>query len=75
MSAKIIDGKAIAAFIKENAAKDAAEITEKIGRKPCLAVIIVGENPASRVYVNNKKKACEACGTADRDGIAGKTAA
>ena len=62
MSAKIIDGKAIAAYIKENAAKDAAELTGKIGRKPCLAVIIVGADPASRVYVNNKKKACEACG-------------
>ena len=62
MSAKIIDGKAIAAFIKENAAKDAAELTKKIGRQPCLAVIIVGEDPASKVYVNNKKKACEACG-------------
>ena len=62
MSAKIIDGKAIATYIKENAAKDAADLTEKIGRKPCLAVIIVGDDPASRVYVNNKKKACEACG-------------
>ena len=62
MSAKIIDGKAIAAYIKENAAKDAAKLTETIGRKPCLAVIIVGEDPASKVYVNNKKKACEACG-------------
>ncbi len=62
MSAKIIDGKAIAAYIKENAAKDAAKLTESIGRQPSLAVIIVGENPASRVYVNNKKKACEACG-------------
>ncbi|MBQ6067648.1 MAG: bifunctional methylenetetrahydrofolate dehydrogenase/methenyltetrahydrofolate cyclohydrolase FolD [Clostridia bacterium] len=62
MSAKIIDGKAIAARIKENAAKDAAEVARAIGRKPCLAVVIVGEDPASRVYVNNKKKACEACG-------------
>ena len=62
MSAKIIDGKAIAAYIKEQATKDAAEVAQAIGRKPCLAVIIVGENPASRVYVNNKKKACEACG-------------
>jgi methylenetetrahydrofolate dehydrogenase (NADP+)/methenyltetrahydrofolate cyclohydrolase len=62
MSANIIDGKAIAAFIKENAAKDAAKLTETLGRRPCLAVIIVGEDPASKVYVNNKKKACEACG-------------
>ncbi len=62
MSANIIDGKAIAAFIKENAAKDAAKLTETLGRRPCLAVVIVGEDPASKVYVNNKKKACEACG-------------
>ena len=62
MSAKIIDGKAIAAYVKEQAAKEAADVSRLIGRKPCLAVVIVGENPASRVYVNNKKKACEACG-------------
>ena len=62
MSAKIIDGKAISAYIKEQAAKDAAEVARVIGRKPCLAVIIVGGDPASRVYVNNKRKACEACG-------------
>ena len=62
MSAKIIDGKAIAARIKETAARDAAALTAEIGRRPCLAVIVVGDDPASRVYVNNKKKACEACG-------------
>ena len=62
MPANIIDGKAIAAYIKENAARDAAALTEKIGRRPCLAVIIVGDDPASRTYVNNKKKACDLCG-------------
>ena len=62
MSAKIIDGKAIAASVKEQAARDAAAVAQAVGRKPCLAVIIVGDDPASRVYVNNKKKACEACG-------------
>lgn len=61
MSAKLIDGKAIAASVKERAAAEAANCAAT-GRAPCLAVILVGEDPASRVYVNNKKKACEACG-------------
>ena len=58
MAAQILDGKALSAKIKENLAE---EIKEK-GIKPGLAVIIVGNDPASRVYVNNKKKACEVCG-------------
>ena len=61
MSAKIINGKEIAAFIKNQAA-EGAEACLRAGRKPCLAVIIVGEDPASQVYVRNKKRACEACG-------------
>lgn len=62
MAAKRIDGKVISAYIKERAGKEAVQVAQILGRKPCLAVIIVGENPASKVYVNNKKKACEACG-------------
>lgn len=58
MAAQILDGKALSAKIKGNLAE---EIKEK-GIKPGLAVIIVGNDPASRVYVNNKKKACEVCG-------------
>lgn len=61
MKAQIIDGKAISAAIKEKAAHEAAELS-KNGRAPCLAVIIVGENPASKIYVRNKHRACEACG-------------
>ena len=61
MSAKIIDGKEIAAAVKAEAA-DEAEKCRAAGRAPCLAVIIVGEDPASKVYVRNKKRACEACG-------------
>ena len=61
MAAKIIDGKEISAYIKEKAAKEAAELA-KTGRAPCLAVIKVGDDPASAVYVNNKKKACALCG-------------
>lgn len=54
----IIDGKAVSAKVKEDIR---AEI-EKEGLEVGLAVIIVGNNQASRVYVNNKKKACEVCG-------------
>ncbi len=61
MDAKIIDGKAISAEIKAEAAKEAAELKRQ-GIMPCLAVVLVGDNSASRVYVNNKKKACEAVG-------------
>ncbi|HBH95602.1 MAG TPA: bifunctional methylenetetrahydrofolate dehydrogenase/methenyltetrahydrofolate cyclohydrolase FolD [Ruminococcaceae bacterium] len=55
---KIIDGKAVSQSVKERVRDEIAEKNLKIG----LAVIIVGNNQASRVYVNNKKKACEFCG-------------
>ncbi|MCI8827493.1 MAG: bifunctional methylenetetrahydrofolate dehydrogenase/methenyltetrahydrofolate cyclohydrolase FolD [Ruminiclostridium sp.] len=56
--ATILDGKALAAKCKENVKKEAAALA----RTPGLAVIIVGDNPASRVYVNSKRKDCEECG-------------
>lgn len=59
--AKIIDGKAVSASVKEAVAKEAAALKEK-GISVGLAVVIVGNDPASRVYVNNKRKACAACG-------------
>ena len=61
MSATIINGKEISAFIKSRAAEEAAACAAA-KRPPCLAVIIVGEDPASQVYVKNKRLACEACG-------------
>lgn len=61
MSAKIIDGKRISEILREETALSVKNRPEGI-RVPGLAVIIVGDNPASRVYVNNKKKACEICG-------------
>jgi len=61
MSAKIIDGKMIAAKIKENLKKEVQEM-KNAGIIPGLAVILVGDNPASRLYVNNKKKACAEIG-------------
>ena len=61
MAAQILDGKALSAKIKEELAQETAKMREN-GINPGLAVIIVGDDPASRIYVNNKKKACEACG-------------
>ena len=58
MSAKIIDGKAISAQVKEQVRAEVERDKLNVG----LAVVIVGDDPASRVYVNNKKKACEFCG-------------
>lgn len=55
--AMIIDGKAVSAATREAIKNEVAELKEK-GVTPGLAVIIVGDDPASRVYVNNKKKAC-----------------
>ena len=60
--ANIIDGKAISAQIREEIAQKVRIYNEKTGKLPGLAVVIVGENPASQVYVRNKKKACEQVG-------------
>ena len=59
--AKILDGKMVSQRIKDELAQEVVELKEK-GINPGLAVIIVGDDPASRVYVNNKKKACEQIG-------------
>lgn len=59
--AKIIDGKAVSQFVKDEVKKEVSALGEK-GISVGLAVIIVGNDPASRTYVNNKKKACEATG-------------
>ena len=57
MAAKIIDGKKIAELTRADIAARAAKLEAQSGVKPGLAVIIVGDNPASQVYVRNKKKA------------------
>ncbi len=59
---KLIDGKAIAAEIRREIAADTAKFKEENGFVPGLAVIIVGEDPASKVYVRNKHRACEEVG-------------
>lgn len=57
----LIDGKEVSAHVKQQV-KQRVEQLRQQGIEPCLAVIIVGDDPASRVYVNNKKKACAATG-------------
>lgn len=61
MSARIIDGKAIAASIRQGLKSEVAELAAR-GAAPGLAVILVGENPASQVYVRNKIRACAEVG-------------
>lgn len=59
--AKLLKGKEVSARIKAELAKETEEL-KKQGITPGLAVIIVGEDPASQVYVRNKERACEECG-------------
>jgi methylenetetrahydrofolate dehydrogenase (NADP+)/methenyltetrahydrofolate cyclohydrolase len=61
MTARILDGNALSAKVRAELAQRAATLVGK-GIQPCLAVILVGENPASAVYVRNKVRACEAAG-------------
>ena len=61
--AKIIDGKAISAEVRAEIRKEVSLLAEN-GIKVCLAVVIVGDDPASQVYVRNKKRACDETGIA-----------
>lgn len=58
----IIDGKAVSQSVKDRIKEEVTALKAEHGVVPGLAVIIVGDNPASRIYVNNKKKACEYVG-------------
>ena len=62
MSAQIISGKAIAAEMRSELAADVADFIQNNAAVPCLAAVLVGDDPASEVYVRNKRKACEAVG-------------
>ena len=62
---KIIDGKVISAAAKDAVREEVAKLKEK-GIETCLAVIIVGDDPASKIYVANKEKACEYTGIESR---------
>ena len=61
-TAKIIDGKSVAARLTDALASETQTYTEKIGAPPCLAVVLVGTDPASTVYVRNKGKMAEKIG-------------
>jgi methylenetetrahydrofolate dehydrogenase (NADP+)/methenyltetrahydrofolate cyclohydrolase len=62
MPARILDGKAIASQIQQEIKQELDELKEKYGITPGLAVVLVGENPASEVYVRNKGRKCEELG-------------
>jgi methylenetetrahydrofolate dehydrogenase (NADP+)/methenyltetrahydrofolate cyclohydrolase len=65
MTAEIIDGKAVGAKVRAQVAADVAEWVAAGNRQPGLATVLVGEDPASAVYVANKRKACVEAGIAD----------
>ncbi len=62
MPARTIDGKQISAAERSSVADDTAEFTGRTGVVPQLAAVLVGDDPASQVYVRNKERACEKCG-------------
>jgi 5,10-methylene-tetrahydrofolate dehydrogenase/methenyl tetrahydrofolate cyclohydrolase len=62
MTAQIIDGKALAEQIRQEAAEEVAQMTAAGLPRPGLATVLVGENPASKVYVSSKQKACAQLG-------------
>jgi methylenetetrahydrofolate dehydrogenase (NADP+)/methenyltetrahydrofolate cyclohydrolase len=66
MPAQILDGKALAAQIQDEIRDRVAEFIQEDGVVPCLAAVLVGENPASEVYVRNKRLACERAGIESR---------
>jgi methylenetetrahydrofolate dehydrogenase (NADP+)/methenyltetrahydrofolate cyclohydrolase len=65
MSATIIDGREVAARVRADVARGVAEMRERTGRVPGLATILVGDDPASAVYVAGKRKACAEVGITD----------
>ncbi len=65
MSATIIDGTAVAARVREQVAHDVARLTERTGHPPGLATILVGEDPASQIYISGKRRASAEVGIAD----------
>ena len=62
MTARLIDGKALALQVREGLATASAAVLAKTGMKPGLATILVGDDPASHLYVKSKQKACDAAG-------------
>ena len=66
MTARVLDGKAIAKTIEAELTEEVADFVENNGVAPCLAAVLVGEDPASQVYVKNKRLACERIGIDSR---------
>ena len=66
MTARLLDGKAIAGELREELAQQVSEFTERSGVTPCLAAVLVGDDPASEVYVRNKRRACKKAGVASQ---------
>jgi methylenetetrahydrofolate dehydrogenase (NADP+)/methenyltetrahydrofolate cyclohydrolase len=62
LAARVIDGKAVAAAVRERVKDDVAAYAEETGRVPGLATVLVGEDPASEIYIRNKRRACEEVG-------------
>ena len=62
MSATVLDGKSLAQQIRAEIGDQVADFTRKGGAIPCLAAVLVGEDPGSQVYVRNKEKACKKAG-------------
>jgi methylenetetrahydrofolate dehydrogenase (NADP+) / methenyltetrahydrofolate cyclohydrolase len=62
MAATVIDGKAVAQGVRERVRDEAAELTSELGRPPGLATVLVGDDPASAIYVRRKREACEEVG-------------
>lgn len=62
MSGRVIDGKLVSAEVRERVAAEVAEFIAAGGHQPVLATVLVGDDPASHVYVANKHKACEVAG-------------
>src|SRR4051812_28117302 len=60
--AEIIDGKAIAAEVRAELVRDVEAYTERVGDSPGLAIVLVGDDPASKIYVGNKHRASEEVG-------------
>jgi methylenetetrahydrofolate dehydrogenase (NADP+) / methenyltetrahydrofolate cyclohydrolase len=65
VSATIIDGKAVGQRVRNDVAHAVAELAETTGRRPGLATILVGDDPASAIYIANKRKACAEVGIVD----------
>jgi methylenetetrahydrofolate dehydrogenase (NADP+)/methenyltetrahydrofolate cyclohydrolase len=75
LAARIIDGKAVAATVREQVRLDVAAFKAEAGRVPTLATVLVGDDPASEIYVRNKHRACEEAGMRSvHHGLAGTTA-